>query len=103
MEIPLLYLAAKPSHVGADGDRLACPLHRPIVCGHQTRGGGSFLIDAALSCRTVVGSGDFLRGASLQLWIFNRVLTVRVPERPNLAWRSSLLPRRAYPMSELSW
>jgi hypothetical protein len=40
MEIPLLYLAAKPSHVGADGDRLACPLHRPIVCGHQTRGGG---------------------------------------------------------------
>jgi hypothetical protein len=36
----LLYLAAKPSHVGVDVDRLACPLHRPMACGRQTRGQG---------------------------------------------------------------
>jgi hypothetical protein len=27
-----LYFAAKPSHVGVDVDRLACPLHHPTVC-----------------------------------------------------------------------
>jgi hypothetical protein len=27
-----LYLAAKPSHVGVDVDRLAHPLHRPMTC-----------------------------------------------------------------------
>jgi hypothetical protein len=30
----LLYLVAKPSHVGVDVDRLSCPLHRPMVCSH---------------------------------------------------------------------
>jgi hypothetical protein len=34
----LLYLVAKPSHVGVDVDRLTCPLHRPMACGRQTRG-----------------------------------------------------------------
>jgi hypothetical protein len=34
------YLAAKPSHVGVDVDELACPLHRPTACSHQTRGQG---------------------------------------------------------------
>jgi hypothetical protein len=33
-----LYLAAKPSYVGVDMDGLACPLHCPTICGHQTRG-----------------------------------------------------------------
>jgi hypothetical protein len=28
-----LYLDAKPSHVGADVDGLACRLHRPMDCG----------------------------------------------------------------------
>jgi hypothetical protein len=35
-----LYLAAKPVHVGVDVDELACPLHRHMACGHQTRGHG---------------------------------------------------------------
>jgi hypothetical protein len=33
----LLYLAAKPTHMGVDMDVLAYPLHRPKVCGRQTR------------------------------------------------------------------
>jgi hypothetical protein len=45
----LLYLAAKPAHVGVDVDGLACPLHRPMACGHKTRGHG-LLPGAVLSC-----------------------------------------------------
>jgi hypothetical protein len=37
-----------------------------------------------------------------QDWIFTMVFTVRVPERPNLTWRSSLLLGRAYPGLDLS-
>jgi hypothetical protein len=35
-----LYLAAKTSHVGGgvDVDMLACPLHHPMTCSHQSRG-----------------------------------------------------------------
>jgi hypothetical protein len=33
-----LYLATRPSHVWVDVGRQACPLHRPMVCNHQTRG-----------------------------------------------------------------
>jgi hypothetical protein len=33
-----LYLAAKPSHVGVDVDGVACQLHHPTACAHQTRG-----------------------------------------------------------------
>jgi hypothetical protein len=36
--VALLYLAAKPGHVGIYADGLACPLHHPMACGHQTRG-----------------------------------------------------------------
>jgi hypothetical protein len=36
----LLYLAAKPAHVGVDVDGLAFPLHRPTICDYQTRGHG---------------------------------------------------------------
>jgi hypothetical protein len=44
-----LYLAAKPSHVGVDVDRLGCPLHCPMTCSHQMRGQGLLLGDV-LSC-----------------------------------------------------
>jgi hypothetical protein len=54
-----LYLAAKPSHVGVDVDRLAIPVHHPTICSHQTRGQG-FLFGAALSYRTAVGGGAFI-------------------------------------------
>jgi hypothetical protein len=54
-----LYLAAKPSHMGVNMDRLTYPLHRPTVCGRQTRG-QSFQSHAAMSHRVIVGSGAFL-------------------------------------------
>jgi hypothetical protein len=57
-----LYLTAKPSHVGVDVNRLACPLHRPMFCGRQTRGQG-FLSGTALSRHVVVGCGAFLGDA----------------------------------------
>jgi hypothetical protein len=57
-----LYLAAKPSHMGADVDGLACLLHCPAVRNHQTRG-QSILIGAAPSHHTVVGGGTIPRGA----------------------------------------
>jgi hypothetical protein len=57
-----LYLAAKPSHVGADMDGLAYPLHHPTTYNHQTRG-QSFLSGVALSYRAAVDGGTFLGGA----------------------------------------
>jgi hypothetical protein len=47
--------------MGINVDRLACPLHYPIVYGRQTRGQG-FLSGATLSHHTAVGGGAFLRG-----------------------------------------
>jgi hypothetical protein len=55
-----LYLVAKPSHVGVDVHWLACPLQRPTVYGHQTRGHG-FLSSATLSHHAEVGGGAFPR------------------------------------------
>jgi hypothetical protein len=48
--------------MGVDVDGLAALLHRPTVCGHQTRG-QSFLSGAALSHRTTVSGGAFPGGA----------------------------------------
>jgi hypothetical protein len=33
-----VYLAAKPSHVGVDVDRLAYSLQRPTACNHSDEG-----------------------------------------------------------------
>jgi hypothetical protein len=49
------------------------------------------------------GHGLFLGVRSPYVWLFDVVLSVRVPVRPNLIWRSSPLPGHAYPVSELSW
>jgi hypothetical protein len=57
----MLYLVAKPSHVGADVDGLACSLHHPTVCSRQ-RGGQSFLISDAPSCHAVMGGAIFSGG-----------------------------------------
>jgi hypothetical protein len=56
---PRLYMAARPSHVRADVDGLACPLHRPMVYDYQTRG-HSILSGAALSHHVAVGGRAFL-------------------------------------------
>jgi hypothetical protein len=53
-----LCLAAKPSHVGADVDRLACFLHRPTVYGWQAWV-QCFLTSNALYHHVVVGDGAF--------------------------------------------
>jgi hypothetical protein len=99
----MLYLAAKPSHVGADVDGLACFLHRPTVYSCQM-GGQRFVTGASLSYHIAVGSGAFLGDAKPpRVWIFDVVLTIRVPERLNLTWRSSPLPELTYQTSELSW
>jgi hypothetical protein len=60
----MLYLATKPSHVGANVDGLACSLHRPLFCNHQ-RGGQCCLTGDALSRRTMVDGGAFLRGGGM--------------------------------------
>jgi hypothetical protein len=65
-----LCLISKPSHVGVDVDRLACPLHRPTVCGRPIRG-QSFMSGVALSHHAAVGGGAFLEGAKplgLVIW-----------------------------------
>jgi hypothetical protein len=100
--LSMLYLAAKPFHVGADVDMLACSLHRLTVCSCQ-RGGQSFQIGAALSRHDVVGGGAILGDAKPRACIFDVGLTIRVPVRPNLTWRSSYLLGHVYPTSELSW
>jgi hypothetical protein len=97
----LAFSAAKPFHVGADLDGPACLLHRPTVCGWQTWVQCS-LTGPARSHHVIVVGGAFLRGARPTRKDITMVLTIRVPERPNLTWRSSLLPRRVYPASELS-
>jgi hypothetical protein len=56
------YLAAKPSHVGVDVDRLACLLHRPTTCSHHTWG-QSFLSGASWSHHAAVDGGTFMGGA----------------------------------------
>jgi hypothetical protein len=53
-----LYLAAKPFYVGVNVDRLACPLHRPMVCSRQMRGHG-FLSSITLSRCGAVADGAF--------------------------------------------
>jgi hypothetical protein len=50
------YLAANPSHVGANVDALAYSLQCPMVCGRQMRV-QNFVIGTAITYRTVVGGG----------------------------------------------
>jgi hypothetical protein len=57
-----LYLAAKPSHVGVDVDRLAYPLHRPMAYYHQTRDQG-FLSGTVMPCQVAMGGGVSPGGA----------------------------------------
>jgi hypothetical protein len=57
-----LYLATKPTHVGADVDGLAFFLYRPTVYHCQTRG-QSFLTGATPSHHATLGGGAFPGGA----------------------------------------
>jgi hypothetical protein len=98
----MLYLVANLSHVGADVDRVACSLHRPTVCGWQTRY-LCCLTGVVTSHRPTVGGGPFPVVRSPWAWIFDVVLTIWIPVRPNLIWRSMPLSGRDYLMSELSW
>jgi hypothetical protein len=90
--LTMLYLVAKPSHVRPDVDTLACSLHHPTVCSHQ-RGGQSFLIGTAPSYHATMGSDVFPGDVRPPAWIFYVVLTVWLPTRPNVTWRSPFLSR----------
>jgi hypothetical protein len=74
--VALLYLAAKPAHLGVDVDGLACPLHHPMVCDRQMRGEG-LLPDVVLSHHCSGGGGTFpgdVEPSSLDIrWSINRV------------------------------
>jgi hypothetical protein len=61
----LLYLAAKPTHVGVDLDGLACPLHRPMACSRQMRRQG--LLSGAVLSRHYSGAVA-LKPPSLNIW-----------------------------------
>jgi hypothetical protein len=50
---------------GVDVNGLACPLHRPMACSHQTRG-HSFLPSAALSHCAALGDGAFPGGGGVK-------------------------------------
>jgi hypothetical protein len=54
----MLYLAAMPSHLGADVDGLAYSQHRPMACSRQM-GGQCYLAGVVLSCRSAVGGDPF--------------------------------------------
>jgi hypothetical protein len=56
-----LYLAARPSHVAANVDGLACPLHHPMAYSRQMMG-HSFLSCTAMPHGATVGSGAFQGG-----------------------------------------
>jgi hypothetical protein len=66
-----LYLAAKPSHMGADVERLDCFLHHPTVCSRQTEG-QSFLTSVAASYHALMGGGTILgvgvKPPGLDIW-----------------------------------
>jgi hypothetical protein len=79
----MLYLAAKPSHVGANVDGLACSLHHPTAYNHQ-RGGHCCLTGDVLSHRSAVGGGPFPGVRSPRVWTFDMVLNIRLPVRPNI-------------------
>jgi hypothetical protein len=83
-----LYLVAKPSHVGVDVDGLACPLHHPMTCSHQTRGHG-LLPGTVLSCHC---SGRWCLFGGCE-----------APELGYLVRVESFLLGHTYPMSESSW
>jgi hypothetical protein len=69
---------AKPFHVGVDVDELAYPLHRPMIRSCQTRGQG-LLPGVVLSCRCS-GWWRLSEGCEAhRTWIFDGVLTIRVP------------------------
>jgi hypothetical protein len=59
----MLYLAAKPSHVGVMWIGLACRLHHPTACGWQTRV-QSTLTDTVLLCL----AAKLLQGCRLPRW-----------------------------------
>jgi hypothetical protein len=84
----LLYLAAKPTHVGVDVERLACPLHCFMACGRQMRGYG--LLPGIFLFYCCSGAVAPFQGMwSPRALIFSGVLIVWMPVLPNLTWSKS--------------
>jgi hypothetical protein len=59
----------------------------------------------ALPCHITLqwAVAPFLGLQSLWGWIFDAVLTIQIPDRPDPLWRSLLLLGDTHPTSELSW
>jgi hypothetical protein len=94
----LLYLVAKPSHVGVDVDRLAYPLHRPTVHSCQMREQG-LRLGIVLSLQQEVTSFGGCEAPRAR--IFGGELIASVPTIPNLTWGKSLLP--SWHLGVYSW
>jgi hypothetical protein len=81
--VALLYLVAKPSHVGVDVDRLAYPLHHPMVHSCQMRGQG-LLPGIVLSLSLQWAVPSFGGCEAPRARIFGGELTTLVPALPKL-------------------
>jgi hypothetical protein len=72
-----LYLAAKPSHMGVDVDRLACPLYYPTAYSRLTRGHG--LLSGVVLSHRCIGRWRLSRDVKPRgldiWWIFDRLGT----------------------------
>jgi hypothetical protein len=99
-----LYLAAKPSHVGVDANRLAWIQHHPMA--RSCKMGGQSLATRhclVLSC-CCNGRWKFLGGCEVPCgWIFVGELAVWVPALPNLTLAKLSLPGDIPPTAEPSW
>jgi hypothetical protein len=88
----LLYFSSNLANVRIDVDGLACPVHRPIACDHQTRGQGLMLgVVFSHHCSGVVA--NLLGMWSSRAWIFDGVSTVWMPVLLNLRWSKSSFTR----------
>jgi hypothetical protein len=94
-----IYLVAKPSHVGVDVDRLACPLHHSMACRRGVRTSCQMRSCPVVSQWAIAPFRGMQSPKSL---IFGAVLIVRVPVLSNLTWSKSFLPGDDYPISEPS-
>jgi hypothetical protein len=93
-----LYLAAKPSDVGADVDGLAFSLHRPTVYNHQTRAQG-FPSGVALSHHAAMAGGAFPGDVNHHGYPMSEPSWCILCE-PSCV---SYVNHHGYPMSEPSW
>jgi hypothetical protein len=96
-----IFILVKSGCYRVDVDGLACPLHHPMSCSHQTRRQG--LLPGPVLSHRCSGWLRLPGGCEApRLGYFCGELTIWVHALPNLTWGQSLLPRHAYLMLEPS-